>query len=95
MPGGQQVYVAINGAVSFTQAHSGLVPPGSYFNGFSVKDKVAKFQGEDFLSCPPADGSKDYQLFASSITKGYKGCVQIKLIIDSTVAPDFGAWQYT
>ena len=94
VPGGQQIYVAINGAVSFTQAHSNLAPPGSYFTGFAVKDGYLQFQEVDFLSCPPADGTSAYQLFAKSISSGYKGCVSVKLTIDSSNAPEYGAWQY-
>jgi hypothetical protein len=34
VPGGQQIYVATNGALGFTEAHSSLVPPGAYIGGF-------------------------------------------------------------
>lgn len=35
VPGGQLAYVASNGAVGYTQAHSALLPPGSVTEGFS------------------------------------------------------------
>ena len=34
VPGGQGVYVNVNGALGFTQAHSIYVPTGAYFGGF-------------------------------------------------------------
>ena len=94
VPGGQYIYIAINGALSFTQAHSGIAPPGSFFNGFDVNDGKLQFQGDDWLSCPPADGTTDFQLFASALSKGYNGCVSVTLSIEAIVASNFGAWQY-
>jgi hypothetical protein len=34
VPGGQQIYVNVNGALGFTQAHSAAVPTGAYIGGF-------------------------------------------------------------
>ncbi|PMD65733.1 uncharacterized protein K444DRAFT_659880 [Hyaloscypha bicolor E] len=34
VPGGQQIYVNVNGALGFTQAHSAVVPTGAYIGGF-------------------------------------------------------------
>jgi hypothetical protein len=34
VPGGQQIFVNLNGALGFTQAHSAYVPPGAYIGGF-------------------------------------------------------------
>ena len=35
VPGGQQTYVAPNGEVKYTQAHSASQPPGSFISGFT------------------------------------------------------------
>lgn len=34
VPGGQQIYVNVNGALGFTQAHSASIPTGAYIGGF-------------------------------------------------------------
>lgn len=36
VPGGQQVFISPKGALRYTDAHSGYVPPGSITSGFSV-----------------------------------------------------------
>ena len=65
VPGGQQLYVAPNGALSFTQAHSAFIPAGSSFGPFEITlnkgaNGPALFQyaglgkknaGSDFLGC--------------------------------------------
>ena len=96
VPGGQQIYVAPNGAVSFTQAHSGLAPTGSIFAGFSVEDDGGlTFAGGDFLSCPPVDQTQNYQLYAAAIATPSDDCISIRLLTAATTTDDFGAWQYT
>jgi len=35
VPGGQLAYVAANGALGYTQAHSATIPPGAFTKGFS------------------------------------------------------------
>jgi hypothetical protein len=34
VPGGQQIYVDVSGALGFTQAHSAEVPTGAFIGGF-------------------------------------------------------------
>jgi hypothetical protein len=66
VPGGQQVYVAPDGALSYTQAHSAYIPPGSIVDGFS------RTEGEQFgnlafkdglIACPTEDSG--YQVFGN------------------------------
>jgi hypothetical protein len=69
VPGGQQVYVAPDGALSYTQAHSAYIPPGSVVDQFS---KTAPSGGQSFgylnfetgfVACPAADATQGYQVF--------------------------------
>lgn len=96
MPGGQQIYVAPNGAVSYTQAHANYAPPGSYFSGFSQKGEVLQFGDVQFYACPPADKSPDYQLFVGFANVEYdSACYEIELITAPGNETGFAAWQYT
>lgn len=96
VPGGQQVYVAPNGAVSYTQAHSAYAPPGSEFSGFSLSGDVFRFGDFDFYACPPADGSSDFQLYVGfQQVKDNSDCIQIDLEITPSNTTGFAAWQYT
>ena len=65
VPGGQQVYVAPDGALSYTQPHSVFKPNGSVVDGWS------RTQGETFgnlnfvdglVACPTA-GDKPWQVY--------------------------------
>lgn len=96
VPGGQQIYVTPNGAVSFTQAHTNLAPPGSYFSGFSLKGEVLKFGDEDFYACPPADNSPTSQLYVGfPEVEENPECYKIELITAPGNDTGFAAWQYT
>ncbi|KAF7530417.1 hypothetical protein G7054_g9604 [Neopestalotiopsis clavispora] len=54
VPGGQDIYVAPNGQVKYTQAHSGYMPPGSltdgWFNKTIVSDCGPRTHVLDFLA---------------------------------------------
>ena len=56
VPGGQQVYVAQDGTVSYTTPHSGNTGTGSTVTGFSLSDAARpalQFQGKrGFAACP-------------------------------------------
>jgi uncharacterized protein YfaP (DUF2135 family) len=72
VPGGQEVYVAPGGALSYTQAHSVAVPDGSVRDAFSKEAPSNGNQfgylkyGEGFVACPA--GKEGYQVFG--VTKG-------------------------
>jgi hypothetical protein len=67
VPGGQQVYVAPDGALSYTVEHSAYIPNDSYVTGFSKTAPggnglgTLTFQG-GFVACPAAAG-QGYQVF--------------------------------
>ncbi|KAL8855877.1 MAG: hypothetical protein Q9178_007497 [Gyalolechia marmorata] len=62
VPGGQQIFVAPNGKLSYTQAHSGYIPPGSALKTFTTMLSTEEgtpgtfffegLGGGDFLACP-------------------------------------------
>lgn len=63
VPGGQQTYVAPDGALSYTQAHSAYYPPGSQFGAFSGIGGELVYSGLNgttgWLACP-VNGSSFY-----------------------------------
>ncbi|KAI4241877.1 MAG: hypothetical protein L6R40_004276 [Gallowayella cf. fulva] len=76
VPGGQQIYVAPNGKLSYTQAHSGYIPPGSAVQTFNatkgtVNGQLGSFTfkglgGSGFLACPSKKSKTNgypYQVF--------------------------------
>ncbi|OAK94791.1 hypothetical protein IQ06DRAFT_82112 [Phaeosphaeriaceae sp. SRC1lsM3a] len=98
VPGGQQVYVAPDGALSYTIAHSAAIPSGSIQDEFS---KEAPSNGNSFgylnfptgwVACPAAEGS-GYQVFAQieSATFG-PDCLGFSMLTSAVDQP--GAWQY-
>lgn len=68
VPGGQQVYVAPGGALSYTIAHSANIPAGSIVNDFSREGPSGSAQfgtlsfETGFVACPAAAG-QGYQVF--------------------------------
>jgi hypothetical protein len=71
VPGGQEVYVAPGGALSYTQAHSVAVPAGSVRDAFSKEAPSGgnsfgylKY-GEGFVACPAGEG-QGYQVFGKA-----------------------------
>jgi hypothetical protein len=69
VPGGQQVYVAPDGALSYTQAHSAYIPPGSVRDGFSREQPTGGQSfgylnfDTGFVACPAANATEGYQVF--------------------------------
>ncbi|KAI1736034.1 hypothetical protein F4680DRAFT_433192 [Xylaria scruposa] len=69
VPGGQQVYIAPDGSLSFTQAHSAYIPPGSTVTGFSREPDSGYLRIADrqWAICPSSGGYQReviYQIFA-------------------------------
>ncbi|EPE29402.1 IgE-binding protein [Glarea lozoyensis ATCC 20868] len=100
VPGGQQAYVANDGSLSVTQAHSGSTGTNGLRGPFSYTPAASEgtvgqlsFNGNGFLACPSAEASV-YQIFAAGYP-GFvapEGCIGVGLatsVIDS--AP---VWQY-
>jgi hypothetical protein len=98
VPGGQQVYVAPDGSLSYTVAHSAYIPPGSIVDQFS---REAPAEGQafgylnfetGFVACPAGEG-QGYKVFGQ-VQGGTYGpdCLGFNAL---TVAGDKpGAWQY-
>ncbi|KAF2876777.1 hypothetical protein BDV95DRAFT_590829 [Massariosphaeria phaeospora] len=95
VPGGQQVYVAPDGTLSYTAPHSAWKPDGSVVDGWN------KTEGENFgnlafegglVACPAAQG-QGYQVFGQ--IEGFEtgpDCLGFNsLTINATEA---GAWEY-
>ncbi|KAI1465846.1 uncharacterized protein F4812DRAFT_466267 [Daldinia caldariorum] len=100
VPGGQQVYIAENGALSYTIPHSGQIPDGSVATGFSRQ--VSNAFGAPVLLyhasgtwyiCPVGEGEpkeKVYQLYVGKTDM--EGCYWASV---RTYQPGGGnAWEY-
>ncbi|KAF2028762.1 hypothetical protein EK21DRAFT_113618 [Setomelanomma holmii] len=100
VPGGQQVYIAPDGALSYTQAHSAYIPPGSVVDGFSREYPAAGQQfgylnfETGFVACPTANQTANgWQVFGQvdGATFGPE-CLGFDAL---TIATDtISAWQY-
>ncbi|KAI1111880.1 hypothetical protein F5Y14DRAFT_442982 [Nemania sp. NC0429] len=100
VPGGQQVYIAPDGSLSYTQAHSAYIPTGSTVNGFSRFTSTAfaaptllYSAGRSWYLCPVTEGpprERAYQVFATSET--IEGCLD--MVIRTADAPAGQVWQY-
>lgn len=55
VPGGQQIYVAANGALAFTQAGVDVIPAGGFAYGFTTIFSTFGFPG-GLLACPVTAG---------------------------------------
>lgn len=72
VPGGQQVYVAPDGSLSYTTAHSVAIPAGSIVDQFSKTDPTAgatfgylNFE-TGFVACPVGAADAGYQVFGQT-----------------------------
>lgn len=98
VPGGQQVYVAPDGALSYTVAHSAYIPTGSVVDEFS---REAPSGGNifgylnfetGFVACPAGEGN-GYQVFGQVDGATFAPeCLGFNALAVATDAP--GAWQY-
>jgi hypothetical protein len=72
VPGGQQVYVASGGALSYTTAHSADVPQDAQRAAFNYTPQtfdggigILTFDNQGFVVCPAKDaGTGVYQVYA-------------------------------
>ncbi|KAF3032133.1 hypothetical protein E8E12_003358 [Didymella heteroderae] len=100
VPGGQQVYVAPDGALSYTTAHSAFIPTGSIVDQFS---KTAPANGNSFgylnfetgfVACPVGAADAGYQVFGQTDSfKASSDCLGFSALTSSVDEP--GAWQYS
>ncbi|KAF2746915.1 hypothetical protein M011DRAFT_392483, partial [Sporormia fimetaria CBS 119925] len=96
VPGGQRVYIAPDGSMSYTQAHSAYMPPGSIQDGWS-RTEGAQFGNlrwtNGLIACPTDVEGQGYQVFGQIEGKEFDGgCLGFNaLTVNVTEA---GAWQY-
>ncbi|KAF1930289.1 uncharacterized protein M421DRAFT_418604 [Didymella exigua CBS 183.55] len=99
VPGGQQVYVAPDGALSYTIAHSAYIPPGSYVDDFSITPAASantlgtlSFE-TGFTACPVGAAGAGYQVYGQ--TQNFEASSDCIGFTAQTIAVDHpGAWQY-
>ncbi|KAI0012655.1 hypothetical protein F4779DRAFT_567473 [Xylariaceae sp. FL0662B] len=101
VPGGQQVYIAPDGSLSYTVPHSAQMPEGSITTGFSRSRSEAfgapvNLGNSDkfWYICPIGDGEpreKTYQLYIGH-TEG-EDCHVTQVRTYQSSGPD--AWEYT
>jgi len=106
VPGGQQIYVAPSGALSFTQAHSISIPTGSAIGPFSVSPgasfatySTTAFGATGFMACPnQATNPSQWQVFAAlqnaTVPTGkVSDCLGFDALATNYTGP-VAAWQY-
>lgn len=97
VPGGQLVYVATDGTVGYTQAHSGSVPAGAITTGFEYTPPAPEGSvgtlsgpGKGFVACPTAGV---YQIKAALEGVDTSACTGIAA--GALPVEGVGAWQYS
>ena len=71
VPGGQQVYVAANGELSYTLPHSAAIPAGAVVDQFSKTAPGAHNLGTlsfetGFVACPVGGSGQGYQVYGQN-----------------------------
>jgi len=109
VPGGQLVYVAPDGHLGFTQAHSATYPTGAVLNPFTYTKSdgeqfghlgTSAFGATGFMACPVTDAPGPYQVFAAFagavVPNGDAStCLGFDaLTVDYYLNPAPAAWQY-
>ncbi|KAF2994288.1 hypothetical protein E8E13_003450 [Curvularia kusanoi] len=96
VPGGQQIFVAPDGTLGYTQPHSVSMPAGAIVDQFSKTAPGANGLGTlsfetGFVACPTTDNG--YQVFGQ--TEGFKAaadCLGFSALTSAADGP--GAWEY-
>ncbi|EOD48974.1 hypothetical protein GTA08_BOTSDO10587 [Neofusicoccum parvum] len=95
VPGGQQVYIAPDGSLSFTQAHSAYIPEGSVTDGFTTSQSSGfgiLSWTNGFIACPSANGTFPYQVYGGGYSNN-TACLGFDFLT-SNYTGTAGAWQY-
>ncbi|WZH47342.1 uncharacterized protein QYS62_008486 [Fusarium acuminatum] len=111
VPGGQFIFVAPNGIISYPIAHSAIRPPGSQIGGFRPAQIVSECKmpvtilmwspemGRPGLwACPTARNvpvTKEAVLKATTVSFTGRGCLNVEGIEIQTAGDKFAAWAYT
>ena len=101
VPGGQQIYLNEDGALSFTTAHTHALGEKDLDFGFHYEKAdnaqygTFKFQGVPWFACPKA-GVEQFQIYANREgARSMDGCLDISInAVDSPNPEGKGAWQY-
>ncbi|SPJ75419.1 uncharacterized protein FTOL_05150 [Fusarium torulosum] len=111
VPGGQFIFVAPDGIISYPIAHSAIRPPGSQMGGFRAAQIVSECKmpvtilmwspemGRPGLwACPTARNvpvTKEAVLKATTGLFTGRGCLTVEGIEIQTAGDKFAAWAYT
>ncbi|KAK0711707.1 carbohydrate binding-domain-containing protein [Lasiosphaeris hirsuta] len=104
VPGGQEVYLAPDWSVGYTQAHSAGMPAGSVVGGFGayVGGGFVNLNGDGWgwVACAPPPGAADdarWRLVGRNATSAaaLAGCAPVNLKVVPFNSSSVGAWQYT
>ncbi|KAI1647920.1 uncharacterized protein F4817DRAFT_315461 [Daldinia loculata] len=100
VPGGQQVYIAADGSLSYTVPHSGALPEGSVSTGFERQRSesfgapvVLGNAGQLWLMCPVSEGEPRERTYQMYVGHGPEGCLNTGVRTYTSSGPD--AWEYT
>ncbi|KAM0426368.1 hypothetical protein ACHAPT_008414 [Fusarium lateritium] len=111
VPGGQFIYVAPDGTISYPSAHSALRPPGSKVGGFRSSQIISECKMPiTILVWLPEDGSrgmwacptslnvpvaKEAVLKATTGSFKGKGCLRVDGVQIQVAGDKYAAWAYT
>jgi hypothetical protein len=98
VPGGQQVYIAADGAVKYTIAHSAAIPEGAVVTGWSTAAGngfgILSNENGGFIACPCEDEENVWQVYAALEGLEFDdACLGFSALASN--ATDAGAWQYS
>ena len=97
------MYVAADGSVKYTIAHSGAIPKGAFTTGFVYEPPTTgqsfgslSFNAggaTGFVACPVSGSASAYQVFADITGKDTTGCLGLDAL--TTEYDGAPAWQYS
>ena len=100
VPGGQQAFVAADGALTYTGPHSATIPAGASSTGFlytaqagDVRVGILKFNGQDWSACPESDAG-EYKIYATG-NEGFAKTACITVVLGTASWNSGVAWEYT
>ncbi|CAG8960619.1 hypothetical protein HYFRA_00013497 [Hymenoscyphus fraxineus] len=100
VPGGQQAYIASDGSLSATQAHSGNIGTGTR-TPFEYTPQagpgrvgVVQFNNTEFTACPSAEDANVYQVFALGYSGYVAGEACINIALGTAIVESTPVWQY-
>ncbi|KAI1383085.1 uncharacterized protein F4822DRAFT_440768 [Hypoxylon trugodes] len=98
VPGGQQVYVAPDGALSYTTPHSAALPEGAITTGFHRYRSetfgapiMLSFAGKSIVACPSPESKDVYQIYVGGTNGQNCSWVNVYAETSSSDAYEFTA----